>query len=510
MSKKQPDGQNALFVFVLTLIIALTISILPSDDEKQNELTLMEMVPSVTEHRLTVQPDFHGDTAHVVTHTDHDVAMDAHGDTAAHDAPSEEDATAHDAVVKTKSHDGEATAAHSKEVHVADSHAKSADAPADTAAEHAEVAVVDGDEKSAEEEAHGTDGKEDGEAPPAAHDGANALAPAVAATKAAAGTAAVADIIVMENAIYEKHTKDIVHFTHAKHLGDYAIACGECHHDADGAPLVDLKLGDSVDECAACHDKTGKAPKGASEAEKLEYHKQALHQNCIACHKEHNKANNTKAAPASCKACHAHAQGEIPEGVTHVEKAAPAAVEAVDEKTAESAAQNESKEEHAAEAGKNAVAKTEAPAEEKKADAVKEEPSASPPESAESAVETGRADVAEVIAMESAVYDKHKKGIVQFTHKKHFEDYAIACGECHHDADGQPFADLKMGDAVEKCSACHEKAGKIAKEATPAEKLEFHKEALHQNCIACHKEYNKKNNTKAAPSSCKQCHPQDK
>ena len=543
MSKKQPDGQNALFVFVLTLIIALTISILPSDDEKQNDLTLMEMVPSVSEHRLTVQPD---SAAHAVADIDHDVTMGGHGDAAAHDVVSEEEVTAHEVVVKTKSHDGEATAAHSKEVHVADSHAKTAEVPADTAGDHAAVAVVDGDEKSAEEEAHGTDGKEDGEAPPAAHDEAEASASAVAATEAAtekisAGSTAVADVIVMENAAYEKHTKDIVHFTHAKHLGDYAIACGECHHDADGAPLADLKLGDSVDECAACHDKTGKAPKGASEAEKLEYHKQALHQNCIACHKEHNKANNTKAAPASCKGCHAHAQGEIPEGVTHVEKAAPAAVESVevvDEKTDENAVSNESKEENAseeaapaeekkaeavndehvenaaalthedkidAEAGKNAAVKPEAAAEE-----AKEEPSASAPESAESAVETGRADVAEVIAMESAVYDKHKKGIVQFTHKKHFEDYAIACGACHHDAGGQPLADLKMGDAVEKCSACHEKAGKIAKEATPAEKLEFHKEALHQNCVACHKEHNKKNNTKAAPSSCKQCHPKTK
>ena len=229
-------------------------------------------------------------------------------------------------------------------------------------------------------------------------------------------------------------------------------------------------------------------------------------------------------------------------GMTHVEKATPAAVESVevvDEKTDENAVPNESKEENAseeaapaeekkaeavneeqvenaadlthedkidAEAGKNdAAVKPEAAAEE-----AKEEPSASASESAEPAVETGSADVAEVIAMESAVYDKRKKGIVQFTHKKHFRDYAIACGECHHDADGQPRADLKMGDSVEQCSACHEKAGKIAKEATAAEKLEFHKEALHQNCVACHKEYNKKNNTKAAPSSCKQCHPKTK
>ena len=40
--------------------------------------------------------------------------------------------------------------------------------------------------------------------------------------------------------------------------------------------------------------------------------------------------------------------------------------------------------------------------------------------------------------------------------------------------------------------------------------MEYHAEALHENCISCHKDYNKKNKTKAAPQSCTKCHPKKK
>ncbi|SLM33252.1 conserved hypothetical protein [Desulfamplus magnetovallimortis] len=112
--------------------------------------------------------------------------------------------------------------------------------------------------------------------------------------------------------------------------------------------------------------------------------------------------------------------------------------------------------------------------------------------------------------MENPDYDKHSKGIVQFTHLKHATDYSIGCGECHHDSDGQPLSDLKMGDSVEKCNACHSDTGKAPKGISDSEKLGFHKEALHKNCITCHKTYNKEKNTKAAPASCTQCHPKNK
>jgi cytochrome c553 len=117
----------------------------------------------------------------------------------------------------------------------------------------------------------------------------------------------------------------------------------------------------------------------------------------------------------------------------------------------------------------------------------------------------------DVIKMENKIYDKHTKGIVEFTHKKHVADYKGTCGECHHDANGKPL-DLKEGDPVQGCAECHKKPGlapkgKDAPKLTPKQKLEYHAEAIHENCIGCHKESNKKTGTKNAPTSCAKCHP---
>ena len=109
---------------------------------------------------------------------------------------------------------------------------------------------------------------------------------------------------------------------------------------------------------------------------------------------------------------------------------------------------------------------------------------------------------------------KHKKGIVTLSHAKHVNDYKIGCGECHHDDKGQPLNDLKDGDEVKSCFECHNKPGELkgkkAKGLSKAEKLAYHANALHDNCISCHKDYNKKNKTKAAPQKCTDCHPRKK
>ena len=131
--------------------------------------------------------------------------------------------------------------------------------------------------------------------------------------------------------------------------------------------------------------------------------------------------------------------------------------------------------------------------------------------------------VDDVIHMENKAYKKHKKAIVDFSHKKHNEEYKIGCGECHHDDKGQPLNNLKMGDEVQACIACHKlpgqmpgklkkemKAAKASKKEIDAKKMEYHAEAIHANCIGCHKAYNKKNKTKAAPQSCTKCHPKKK
>jgi len=118
----------------------------------------------------------------------------------------------------------------------------------------------------------------------------------------------------------------------------------------------------------------------------------------------------------------------------------------------------------------------------------------------------------DVIKLESSY--KHKKGIVEFNHKKHQTDYKLGCGECHHDKNGKALTSLKEGDDVQRCFECHNKPGelkgKAAKGLSSKEKLMYHANALHANCKGCHKAYNKKNKTKKAPTTCRKCHPKKK
>ncbi len=125
-------------------------------------------------------------------------------------------------------------------------------------------------------------------------------------------------------------------------------------------------------------------------------------------------------------------------------------------------------------------------------------------------------EVKDMIRMENKAYAKHKKSVMDFSHKKHTEDYKAGCGECHHDKDNKPLNDLKIGDDVQNCIECHKKAsmikGKEAKGLTDAQKREHHANAIHDNCKECHKKFNKekgldKKDPKAAPVTCKQCHP---
>ena len=135
--------------------------------------------------------------------------------------------------------------------------------------------------------------------------------------------------------------------------------------------------------------------------------------------------------------------------------------------------------------------------------------------------------------MQNKAYKKHKKGIVEFSHKKHAEAYAKnhpefyknGCGECHHDDQNKPLSNLKTGDDVQSCIACHKKPGempskkkkamrkaKLKKAEQKKKKLVYHAEAIHENCRGCHKLYNKKSklkskDPKAAPTTCKKCHP---
>ena len=140
------------------------------------------------------------------------------------------------------------------------------------------------------------------------------------ATGIFAGTE-VKDVIRLENKAYKKHKRAITVFSHRKHQEEYVkkypefykSPCGECHHDKDNKPLVNLKEGDEVQNCIECHKKpafiTGKKAKKLSKEQKRENHGNALHDNCKGCHKKYNKKFKLKSkskgyAPNTCATCH--------------------------------------------------------------------------------------------------------------------------------------------------------------------------------------------------------------
>lgn len=126
----------------------------------------------------------------------------------------------------------------------------------------------------------------------------------------------VQDVIKLETKAYKSHKYPIVVFKHREHQEAYMqkfpefykADCGECHHDENNKPLKNLKAGDDTQKCVECHKKPayakGKQAKGLSEKQKLEYHANALHQNCKDCHRRVNKKTGKKAAPVTCKKCH--------------------------------------------------------------------------------------------------------------------------------------------------------------------------------------------------------------
>jgi hypothetical protein len=119
--------------------------------------------------------------------------------------------------------------------------------------------------------------------------------------------------------------------------------------------------------------------------------------------------------------------------------------------------------------------------------------------------------VCDTITMESPLFEKHKKGLVAFTHKKHNADYGIPCRDCHHVYKNGKNV-WQEGDEVQKCSACHSEAkAPRAKPGEPTlskeEKIEkYYYSAIHENCMGCHKTL-KKEGKPTGPAACSGCHP---
>lgn len=99
-----------------------------------------------------------------------------------------------------------------------------------------------------------------------------------------------------------------------------------------------------------------------------------------------------------------------------------------------------------------------------------------------------------VYAQPQDVYKLHWEGAkfppVDFTHKKHIENYKVDCKVCHH-------KDANPAEKAQKCTTCHDIAE--AKDNAPKAM-----DAYHKNCIDCHKKENEAG--KAAPTKCNECH----
>ena len=108
------------------------------------------------------------------------------------------------------------------------------------------------------------------------------------------------------------------------------------------------------------------------------------------------------------------------------------------------------------------------------------------------------ADAPDEINISNEGYKKDIKGPVKFSHKKHHEEYKVACTECHHDYQNGKNV-WKEGDPVKKCGDCHnpeKKQGKV-------DKLQ---NAYHKNCKDCHKDAEKAGKKNAPYKKCNDCH----
>jgi hypothetical protein len=116
----------------------------------------------------------------------------------------------------------------------------------------------------------------------------------------------------------------------------------------------------------------------------------------------------------------------------------------------------------------------------------------------------------------SDTYRSIYSGPVKFTHSRHVEDYGAVCGDCHHDSDFEPI-ESHDPDATYACIECHDEEGLIRgpiaeNDASDSDLIAHRSNALHLQCIGCHKLYNELNRVVRVPESCKTCHakhPQD-
>jgi hypothetical protein len=116
------------------------------------------------------------------------------------------------------------------------------------------------------------------------------------------------------------------------------------------------------------------------------------------------------------------------------------------------------------------------------------------------------------ITIKATLWKDHTKSPVEFSHKKHAEDYGGKCAECHHVyKDGKNT--WKEGDKVQKCQECHNEPTVTGEKKLPEAQQKLNlKLAFHGNCQGCHRDLKKKDKAKYGkiPTTCIQCHPKEK
>jgi hypothetical protein len=95
-------------------------------------------------------------------------------------------------------------------------------------------------------------------------------------------------------------------------------------------------------------------------------------------------------------------------------------------------------------------------------------------------------------------------GPVTFAHRRHTSDHQITCNRCHHT--------LNEGDTAvqEHCRDCHTEPGFVrGREAEDMDEemlLEHYLNALHAQCIGCHRELKMEDRQRKIPLGCTECH----
>ena len=105
------------------------------------------------------------------------------------------------------------------------------------------------------------------------------------------------------------------------------------------------------------------------------------------------------------------------------------------------------------------------------------------------------ADVPDKLTINEKVYENdHKKGPVEFPHKKHFVENGLDCVTCHHVYENGKNV-WKQGDKVKGCGECH------PYDKNDGKKIKMKMGTVFHNlCRKCHQQ------GKKGPTKCDGCH----